>query len=55
MKGGFGALDLFQDVVGFGGPDERFGGAVVLFDVSQNRLHQGGDVVESAAPELLLA
>lgn len=36
MKRRFGAPDLFQDVGGFGGPDERLRDAIVLFNVRQD-------------------
>ena len=55
MKRRFGAPDLFQDVGGFGGPDERFGSAAVLLDVSQDGMLQVGDAGESSTPELILA
>jgi hypothetical protein len=54
MECGFSSLDLFEDVVGFCGPDEGFGLAVVLFDIGEDRLLKVFDAGKDAATELVL-
>src|SRR5262245_15656420 len=46
-------LDLGEDVVGGGGPDERFGGSVPVVDVVVDVGDQGANGTESAAADRL--
>ena len=43
------AVDLFDDAVGIGGPDERFGFAVVLAEIAVDRRLQVDERAEDAA------
>jgi hypothetical protein len=49
MEGSAGALDLFQDVGGLGGPDERLWVFIVTADVLVDRDNQLLDAAENAA------
>ena len=50
-----GALDFFQNIGRFGGPDKRFGMVVVLVDVVANGQDQFFDFAEDALPKPVLS
>src|SRR6185437_6995174 len=51
IQGPAGALDLFEDVGGFRGPDERLGLIVVLVDVSTDGHDQLLDIAEGTSSQ----
>src|SRR6266700_6820327 len=53
MEARLGPLDFFQDIVGFGSPDERFGSLVVLGEVVLDGLLEFGQAVKDAAANAL--
>ena len=53
MTCGLRALNLFEDVVGRGGPNEGLGFAVVVFDVGVDGPLQCFHASEGATPELV--
>ena len=49
-----GTLDLFEDIVSLGGPDERLGALVVFVDVVSDGHDQFFGIVKDAATQSIL-
>jgi hypothetical protein len=50
-----GRASVFQDVDGFGDPDERLGAFIVMVDVFADGLDEFLDVAEDAATQVVLS
>jgi len=54
VKGRAGALHLFEDVGGLGGPDQRLGGFVVMVNILDGGFDEFFDVAEDAVAQPVL-